>query len=153
VSEPGYLIDTNILLRLSRLQDPEHTVVKIALDELNRKGVALCFALQNITEYWNVCTRPAKQNGYGLSNAETSTLLEFIETTMTFLPDTEQVYSIWRRLMTTHNVRGVQVHDARLVAVMMAHDIHQILTLNQTDFVRYPHLQAIHPSQLQPSVP
>jgi predicted nucleic acid-binding protein len=153
VSESGYLIDTNILLRLSRLQDPEHKVVKIALDELNRKGVALCFALQNIAEFWNVCARPAKQNGYGLANAETSTLLEFIETTMTFLPDTEQVYSIWRRLVITHNVRGVQVHDARLVAVMMAHGINQILTLNQTDFVRYAHLHAIHPSQLQSSVP
>jgi predicted nucleic acid-binding protein len=151
VSEPGYLIDTNILLRLSRLEDPEHTVVKTALDELNRRGVALCFSLQNIAEFWNVCTRPVKQNGYGLTSIETNSLLEFIERKMTFLPDTEQVYSIWRRLVNNHNVRGVQVHDARLVAVMLAHGLAHVLTLNQTDFVRYPHLHAIHPSQLQPS--
>lgn len=135
MAEPGYLIDTNILLRLSRLEDPEHKVVKTALDELNRRSVELCFSLQNIAEFWNVCTRPVKQNGYGLTSGETNSLLEFIERKMTFLPDTEQVYSIWRRLVINHNVRGVQVHDARLVAVMLAHGLAHILTLNQMDFV------------------
>jgi predicted nucleic acid-binding protein len=151
VSDPGYLIDTNILLRLSRLEDPQHGVVKIALDELNGRGIALYFSLQNITEFWNVSTRPAGRNGYGLSCAETNTLLEFIERTMRFLPDNDQVYSMWRQLVISHDVHGVQVHDARLVAVMLAHGVSHILTLNKPDFARYVNLQAVHPNQLQPA--
>ena len=36
-----YLIETNILLRLSRQSDPQHHVVQTALDVLNRQGVEL----------------------------------------------------------------------------------------------------------------
>src|ERR1700676_5213245 len=120
VSDPRYLIDTNVLLRLSRIADPQHQLVKTALDQLNGSSVALYFSLQNIAEFWNVCTRPTERNGYGLTCAETNSLIEFIESTMVFLPDNDQVYSIWRQLVVTHNVQGVKVHDARLAAVMLA---------------------------------
>ena len=36
-----------------------------------------------------------------------------------------------------HDVSGVQVHDARLVASMIAHNVTRILTFNVTDFERY----------------
>jgi predicted nucleic acid-binding protein len=150
-SPPGYLIDTNILLRLSRLDDPRHQLIKMAPEELNGRGAGLYFSLQNIAEFWNVCTRPADRNGYGLSIVETDQCVEELEFTMTFLPDNERVYSIWRRLVVANNVRGVQVHDARLAAIMQAYGLKQILTLNQPDFLRYSNLQAIHPSQVQPS--
>jgi predicted nucleic acid-binding protein len=67
---------------------------------------------------------------------------------MTLLPDNEEVYSIWRALVTANQVRGVQVHDARLAAVMQAHGLTHILTLNQPDFLRYTKIEAVHPSQL-----
>src|ERR1700693_5203011 len=121
-----YLIDTNVLLRLSQLSDPQHRLVKTALDELNRQVSGLYFALKNMAEFWNVCTRPTKQNGYGISSAETSQRAEAIERVMVLLPDADHVYTIWRQLVVTHNVRGVQVHDARLVAVMLAHGVSHI---------------------------
>lgn len=37
-------------------------------------------------------------------------------------------------------VSGVQVHDARLVAAMQAHNITHILTFNTSDFTRYASL-------------
>jgi predicted nucleic acid-binding protein len=146
-----YLIDTNVLLRIFRQEDPLHRLIGTALDELESRGAEACFSLQNIAEFWNVCTRPEKQNGYGLSIADTHLCVENIERTMTFLPDTEQVYSIWRQLVIANNVRGVQVHDARLAATMQAHGVNHILTMNQPDFLRYINLQAVHPSQVQPS--
>jgi hypothetical protein len=39
-----YLIDTNILLRLSRQSDPQRHVVQTALEVLNRQGVELYFS-------------------------------------------------------------------------------------------------------------
>ena len=151
VSTPGYLIDTNVLLRLFRTVDPQHQFIKTALRDLNGQGAGLYFSLQNIAEFWNVCTRPLERNGYGLTISETNRCVQEIERTMTFLPDSEEVYSIWRRLVMAHDVRGVQVHDARLAAIMQAYGLIRILTMNQPDFLRYENVQAIHPSQLQPS--
>jgi predicted nucleic acid-binding protein len=149
IAESRYLIDTNILVRLARVVDPQHQLVQTAIDNLNLQGVELCFSLQNIAEFWNVCTRPSERNGYGLTVAETNRRVNSIERAMTFLPDNEEVYSIWRRLVMANNVRGVQVHDARLAAIMQAYGLTRILTLNQPDFLRYENVQAIHPSQVQ----
>jgi len=115
---------------------------------LEMQGEELCFVLQNITEFWNVSTRPTERNGFGLSIAEANESVEFIEHKMTFLPDSEQVYSIWRRLVLDLNIRGVQVHDARLAAIKEAYGISFILTLNQEDFRRFPHVTAVHPNQV-----
>lgn len=90
-----------------------------------------------------------ERNGYGLSVAETNQRVEYIERTMTLLPDREQMYSIWRQLVIANNVRGVQVHDARLAAIMQAYGVTHILTLNQPDFLRYTDLQVIHPKKVQ----
>jgi predicted nucleic acid-binding protein len=125
--------------------------VKDALDLLDKQGEEFYFSLQNIAEFWNVCTRPAERNGYGLTIVETKEFVEELERTMTFLPDTDEVYSIWRRLVIANNVRGVQVHDARLAAIMQAYGLTHILALNQPDFLRYANIQAIHPSQVQSS--
>jgi predicted nucleic acid-binding protein len=53
------------------------------------------------------------------------------------LTENAGTYRIWRSLVVTHGVQGVQVHDARLVSVMQAHGVAQILTLNAADFTRY----------------
>ena len=36
-SAPGYLADTNVLLRMFRQDDPQHRLVRAALDELARE--------------------------------------------------------------------------------------------------------------------
>lgn len=150
VSVSKCLIDTNILLRLSRSNDPQHQLVQTALDELDRQGSDLFFSMQNIAEFWNVCTRPVERNGFGLSIVEVKQSVEAIERTMTLLPDNQQVYSLWRQIVAVNEVRGVQVHDARLAAIMRTYDVVHILTMNVTDFARYDVVQAVHPSQLLP---
>src|SRR5580658_2990975 len=132
---PGYLIDTNVLLRLFRKDDPQYQLIKEVLRELNWQGAGLYFSLQNIAEFWNACTRPPERNGYGLSIHETNRCVEELDRTMTFLPDNGNVYSAWRQLVIAHNVRGVQVHNARLAAIMQAYGLNHILTMNQQDFL------------------
>lgn len=43
----------------------------------------------------------------------------------------------FRRLLLQYSVVGRQVHDARLVAMMLAWQIESILTLNDRDFRRF----------------
>lgn len=67
---------------------------------------------------------------------------------MTFIPDTHEVYAAWRRLVLEHNVKGAQVHDARLAAITEVHRIGKILTMNQGDFKRFTQIVAVHPAEI-----
>jgi predicted nucleic acid-binding protein len=149
--DPSYLADTNILLRISRRQDPSYGQVRGALRALRSKGTTVCFTPQNLAEFWNVCTRPADRNGFGLSIAETNRRAQLIESTFTILVDNPQVHTEWRRLVVAHSVMGVQVHDARLVAAMLAHGITHLLTLDARDFKRYPGITVVHPVEIVPA--
>jgi len=145
------LIDTNILLRFVEPNDPEYGLVRKAIRTLTESGETLCYAAQNLAEFWNVCTRPRVSNGLGLTPAETDVRATVIESRFRLLPDNERVHREWRRLVVVHSVAGVQVHDARLVATMLVHGVSRLLTLNDRDFVRYPNISVLHPRVLAPS--
>jgi|ERR1700691_6670551 predicted nucleic acid-binding protein len=142
------LVDTNILLRVTRRSDPQHQLVDTALARLASQGTILQYTHQNIAELWNAMTRPLARNGLGLTIAEAERQVRAIEAGMTLLPDGEAVYREWRRIVVQHGVSGVQVHDARLAAAMYVHAVVHILTLNASDFIRFSGLSAVHPSSI-----
>jgi predicted nucleic acid-binding protein len=142
------LVDTNILLRMTRQSDPQHQIVDAALAQLAGQGTILYYTHQNIAELWNAMTRPLDRNGFGLTVADAEREVRAIEAGMIFLPDNEAVYRQWRRIVVQHSVLGVQVHDARLAAVMYVHRVNHILTLNESDFSRFSGLLAVHPSSV-----
>ncbi|MCY7348039.1 MAG: type II toxin-antitoxin system VapC family toxin [Pyrinomonadaceae bacterium] len=119
----NYLTDTNILVRLVQTQSPHHTEAKNAVDKLLKQGDTLFVTLQNISEFWNVCTRPSDKNGLGFTVAQTDSELSKIEQIFDFLPDTIEVCRNWRELVVNHSVSGIQVHDAKIAAAMKAHNI------------------------------
>jgi predicted nucleic acid-binding protein len=133
----SYLVDTNILLRSS---DPEHSMFNTATnatDILLGRGEELYITPQNIIEFWNVSTRPKDKNGLGYSLIKTQSEVTRLKSLFPLLIDTNQVFIQWERLVNQYQVKGVNVHDARLVAVMLAHQIQSILTFNVDDFQRY----------------
>ncbi len=138
-----WLIDTNILLRLVQIADIHHTEAKNAVDKLLAQNFTLCILLQNVSEFWNVCTRPLGKNGFGFSIAQAETELSKIELVFDVLSDTEEVYKNWRGLVVNHSVSGVKVHDAKIVAAMKAHNIQNLLTFNAKDFKDYADIKAI----------
>ncbi len=140
------LVDTNILLRMTRRSDPQHQIVDAALAQLAGQGTVFHYAHQNIAELWNAMTRPRNRNGFGLTVADAEREVQVIEAGMIFLPDNDAVYREWRRIVVQHSVLGIQVHDARIAAVMYVHRVKHILTLNVADFERFSGLTAIHPS-------
>src|SRR6266436_1296589 len=141
--------DTGILLRLLDRADPFHASIRQAIRRLHSRGDEPVTSPQNAAEFWNVCTRPAvARGGFGLTVSEADRRLRIVERLFQVLPDHLAAYTLWRRLVVTHAVQGVQVHDARLVAYMQAHGIAHILTLNGGDFARYPGLTSIAPTDL-----
>lgn len=144
----NFLCDTNILLRLVEQNSPHHADAKNAVDKLLKRGDTLFITLQNISEFWNVCTRPLNKNGLGFSIAETDSELKQIEQVFDLLPDTTEVYKNWRELVVKHSVSGVQVHDAKIAAAMKAHNIENLLTFNAKDFKRYSDIKAVEPKDV-----
>jgi predicted nucleic acid-binding protein len=122
-----YLVDTNILLRLTNRRREQYEICHDAIRLLRSSGCLLYYTLQNAAEFWNVSTRPVEWNGQGLSVEEVGQGLNVIEGSMTLLPDDAKVYATWRELIAALDVRGVQVHDAKLAAAMLAHDVPRIL--------------------------
>ena len=143
----GVLVDTNVLLRRTQPDHPSHTLAVESVAKLLAAAEPVYFTLQNIAEFWNVSTRPAANNGLGLSVALTQAEVEKIERLLTVLPDAPAVYNEWKRLVVRHGVMGVKVHDAKLVAMMNVHSVRRILTFNTDDFLRYG-VEAVHPSSL-----
>jgi predicted nucleic acid-binding protein len=144
-----HLLDSNAFLRLAKRGDPEHALIKTAIERLIEEGADLCYAPQNVVEFWNVFTRPKEKNGFGMTVAEADREASLIENQFTFLPDNETIHSEWRRLVVSYGVSGAQVHDARLVAAMRVHGITHLLTFNQADFFRYRDITVVHPEQLR----
>jgi len=142
------LVDTNILLRMTRRSDPQHQLVDTALARLAGQGTIFHYTHQNIAELWNAMTRPLVRNGFGLTIAEAEREVRVIEAGMSFLPDSAAVYREWRRIVLQHGVLGVQVHDAHLAAAMYVHHVSHILTLNVTDFNLFSGLTAVHPGSV-----
>lgn len=143
------LADSGILIRLVNPADPLHSSIDAAVRFLRRRGDKLSFAIQNAAEFWNVCTRPATaRGGLGLSISETERRLASIESGFALIHESAAVYAIWRQLVVVHSLKGKQVHDARLAALMQAHGVTHILTLNVTDFTRYPGIVALDPASI-----
>ena len=141
-----YLVDTGVLLRLFDRSDPQHGVIRSLLRSLRVAGHTLFACPQNIAEFWNVSTRPASaRGGFGHSVEVTERRVAFIERYGSILPDTPVTYAEWRKLVVDHQVCGVSVHDARLVAAMNANGISTIIALNTSDFARYRNIQALSP--------
>ena len=132
-----YLVDTNILLGFSYPADPRYQIVRPTTRELLANGDQLKTTSQNFAEFWNVSTRPADRNGFGQTPLETVPLLQKLEQLFPLLPDSADVYPVWKRLVVKHKVLGTKVHDARLVAAMIFHGVKHILTFNTSDFTRY----------------
>lgn len=141
------LVDTNVLLRRTQPDHESHSLAVESVALLLESGDPVYFTPQNISEFWNVATRPQAQNGLGFSVALAANEVAKIEQALILLPDSPAAYAEWKRLVLTHGVVGVKVHDARLVATMNVHGIRRILTFDTGDFKRYD-IETLHPSSV-----
>ncbi|BAZ28166.1 hypothetical protein NIES4074_05970 [Cylindrospermum sp. NIES-4074] len=140
-----YLVDTNILLRLIQKNSPMHLDTQRAIFTLKKQGEFLYIFPQNIIEFWAVATRPIDKNGLGLSITQAEEETEKIKKIFILKIDTPAIFAEWEFLVIKYQVMGKQVHDARLVAAMLAHNITHLLTFNIDDFKRFSEIIVVEP--------
>jgi predicted nucleic acid-binding protein len=132
----SWLIDTSILFRLANVSDPLHRQAVGAIARLFQDNELLVVSPQNLIELWNVATRPAGSNGMDLSAADAAEIVDVFAAEFPPLSEIPELYSTWRKLVRSIEVRGKQVHDARIVAICQLHQVQNILTFNVRDFQR-----------------
>lgn len=135
-----YLADTNVAARRILTGDPAHEDVKRAVDTLLLRGDLVAVTAQILVEFQALATRPAAANGLGMTRAEANDQARDLEAIFPLLDESPSVYRHWRTLMEDYEVLGRQVYDARLVAVMLAHGVTHLLTMNPTHFRRFSDL-------------
>lgn len=143
-----YLVDTCILARRVLPGDPLSAAASGAVDALFRSGEELLVTPQVLMEYRAVATRPLSSNGLGLTSEQTRAETDLIEQAFGMLPDTPDVYAVWRELVGRYEVTGRQVFDARLAAVMIVHRVADLLTLNADHFARYSEITVHTPDDV-----
>jgi len=141
-------VDSGILLRAVHRTDPHYAEVRGAIRLLLKRAEPILTGLQQLAEFWNVCTRPpGARGGFNLPLEEAARRLRRIERGFRIQTESPLTPEIWKALVQRHGVQGVQVHDTRTVALMLTHSLTELLTLNKADFVRYA------PDGLRPTTP
>ncbi len=107
-----------------------HAASVPAIEILLVRREPLFVAFQNIAEFWNAATRPVSANGLGLTSDEVSGEIARMEVFFQIVNERSSSYALWKQLVIGNRVRGAQVHDARLAAVMITAGIAKILTFN-----------------------
>src|SRR5205823_59940 len=125
---------------------PRRPACVAALRRLHASGQP-CICAQVLIEFWAVATRPREVNGLGLTVDEAERDLDDWEQSLELLPEPPDVAARWRTLVRQYIVQGRQSHDARLVAVMLACGVTQILTLNEQHFARYGEIACLAPEE------
>ena len=143
-----YLIDTNVVLRWSDNLAPEYQECQDAVAKSVGSGHIVCCCAQVFIEYWVVATRPAAVNGLGLTFDQACSSLSDIDKAFIHLPEPPDIAARWANLVMRQGIMGKQAHDARIAALMLAHGVTHLLTLNPSDFVRYTGIVPVTPSQI-----
>jgi predicted nucleic acid-binding protein len=142
-------VDTNVLVGAIQTFDPAiRSAARKAIKALYRQGEELVCFPQNLVEFWVAATRPANANGLGLTPEQAARYVDRFQTLLRLLPETSAIFISWRKLVLEYRVSGINVHDARIAATMMVHQVSQILTFDQDDFKRYAHLSVVDPKSI-----
>ena len=128
-------IDTNVLVYANVIETPLHQQALTTINTAYKEGRTIWISRQVLREYLVTMTRPQ-----AFLNLPRETVLaqatQFIQR-FEVANDTAAVTKQLIRLMGDFQIGGKQIHDANIVATMLAYNIPCLLTHNGKDFKRF----------------
>ncbi|MFM9902983.1 MAG: type II toxin-antitoxin system VapC family toxin [Pyrinomonadaceae bacterium] len=144
----SYLADSNILTALSQKQSSQYLYVKRAMAQVRQKQENIFILPQNLIEFWAVASRPLEVNGLNLSIEITASEVRKFRQNFDFVDELPNLYNEWEMLVRKYQIKGKNVHDARIVAAMLQHGITHLLTFNVKDFKRFDEITVVDPAAI-----
>jgi len=131
------MLDTNVLLAATDEGRTEHAHALAIVNDWPGRGATLYTSGQIMREYLAVATRPTEKNGLGLALADALANVRALRDRTSLLAEDGKVADRLLALLDDIACGGKQVHDANVVATMLAHGIDTIVTINLGDFTRF----------------
>jgi predicted nucleic acid-binding protein len=131
------MLDTNVLLAATDEGRAQHDQALGIVNDWPGRGTTLYTSGQIMREYLAVATRPAEQNGLGLTLADALANVRAFRARTSLLAEDGKVADRLLALLDDVACGGRQIHDANLVATMLVHGIDTIVTINLADFTRF----------------
>ena len=129
-------IDTNALVKSRIPGAPDHDAARSILDHAFRDPEPLRISRQVTREYLAVVTRPQTWP-VAINREEALDDVRRLIGTFEVLEDGPVVTAFLINLCREVPSGGRQIHDANIVATMLAHGERKLLTFNIADFRRY----------------
>lgn len=128
-------VDTNVLVYANVAEAPQHAAALAAITAARETGRTLWISHQVLREYLVMMTRPQSFETLPRETVldQARQFLEQFEVADESVAVTEHLLA----LMAEIPVGGKQVHDANIVATLLAYGIPALLTHNTQDFVRF----------------
>lgn len=130
------MVDTNVLIYSTVAGNPWHEASRQWLFDRMSEGTELCVSPQILREYLVVLTR-GEVFERAFTPEEALDVVAALRPSLDVLLETESVFEQLQRLVRRYEVRGTPIHDANVVATMLAHGVKRLATYNQGDFQRY----------------
>lgn len=129
-------VDTNILVYATQVTSPQREAAREALQNHSNGGTRLRVSRQILREYLAVVTRP-QLFASPIPMVEALVDIERFAEAFEVLEDGPEVTARLLELCRSVAVAGRQVHDANIVATILAHGEARLLTVNESDFRRF----------------
>ena len=129
-------IDTSVFVPARNARAPDSAVARAALSRAQESGETLRINRQVLREYLSTMTRPQTWSD-PLTMTQALNDLAWLSAAFEILEDGAHVTDTLVSLCREVPLAGKQVHDANIVATMLAHGERRLLTFNASDFRRY----------------
>ena len=129
------VVDTNVLVHASVPASPHHETARAALGRLVGGG-SVAVTRQILREFLAVTTRPQTW-ATAATLADATRITDGFVQRFAVLEDGPQVWDELMSLTRRFTFGGKQLHDANIVATMLAHGETRLLTFNVADFHRF----------------
>lgn len=129
-------VDTNVLVNARFLEAPDHEAARVNLESAIEKPERLRISRQVLREYLAVVTRPQAWP-VAISRGDALDDVNRFAAAFEVLEDGPAVTGWLVSLCRRVPVGGKQIHDANIVATMLAYGERRLLTFNTADFRRY----------------
>jgi predicted nucleic acid-binding protein len=138
------LVDTNVLIYHQIAGSPFHVAARTQLRDLSAAGHTLWVSRQILREYLAAMSRP----GTVTPPPSMTALIADVQTFQTRFFSAEDGLAVTIHLLSLLSsipCGGKQVHDANIVATMLAPGIPRLLTHNVVDFSRFAGIITVVP--------
>ena len=129
-------VDTNVLVNARAVEAPHHDMAQDMLERASLDHEPIRISRQIVREYLAVVTRPQIWSDPltpDVAIGDVNRMLSDFEVLEDSSAVTETLFDLLRQIP----VGGRQIHDANIVATMLAHGERRLLTFNTADFRRF----------------